>query len=297
MNQQRRLTRSHRLGLARLNHAFTLIELLVVIAIIAILASILFPVFAQAREKARQISCLSNLRQIGLGTMGYLQDYDETYPLVYFKYPAPDGQDHTAWTVVVNPYIKNGTAGNGNGGMKSSGLWSCPSFPDTNQTEQFHVREDLFVGFWEFPTTWVGTTSAGTMAMVGSPASKIMMFEGGMQANDPSVNSSNTNGAEFFTDSWAGWGSPTWPNGYPTVGGNITDGVHGDCDQPHTVMGYWDTCNFFPRYRHNGTCNMVYLDGHAKSVPKNGLDWYRDIYVGRMDEGHVAPSWFAPTPQ
>ena len=69
--------RSHR-------NAFTLIELLVVIAIIAILAAILFPVFAQAREKARSASCLSNEKQIGLGLMMYTQDYDETYPTAYF---------------------------------------------------------------------------------------------------------------------------------------------------------------------------------------------------------------------
>src|SRR5438552_4097577 len=59
---------------------FTLIELLVVIAIIAILAAILFPVFAQAREKARQISCVSNQKQIGTATMMYIQDYDELFP-------------------------------------------------------------------------------------------------------------------------------------------------------------------------------------------------------------------------
>ena len=62
------------------NTGFTLIELLVVIAIIAILAAILFPVFAQAREKARQTACLSNNRQIGLGLNMYVQDYDESFP-------------------------------------------------------------------------------------------------------------------------------------------------------------------------------------------------------------------------
>ena len=65
-------------------NAFTLIELLVVIAIIAILAAILFPVFAQAREKARQASCQSNLKQLGIATLMYLQDYDETYPLYQY---------------------------------------------------------------------------------------------------------------------------------------------------------------------------------------------------------------------
>src|SRR5437879_6040384 len=67
---------------------FTLIELLVVIAIIAILAAILFPVFAMAREKARQTSCLSNARQMGTALMAYAQDYDENIPGTGYAYPA-----------------------------------------------------------------------------------------------------------------------------------------------------------------------------------------------------------------
>ena len=107
---QRNLTvKSHQL-------AFTLIELLVVIAIIAILAAILFPVFAQAREKARAISCLSNGKQLGMGIMMYVQDYDETYPFSTDSQDALGGASLVdSWPDRVSPYIK------------SDGVFHCPS--------------------------------------------------------------------------------------------------------------------------------------------------------------------------
>ena len=94
---------------ANARHAFTLIELLVVIAIIAILAAILFPVFARARENARRSSCSSNLKQIGLGLIQYTQDYDEKFP-----YSRADA-DLAPWHVKIFPYVK------------STQIFACPS--------------------------------------------------------------------------------------------------------------------------------------------------------------------------
>lgn len=88
---------------------FTLIELLVVIAIIATLAAILFPVFAQAREKARETTCISNMRQVGLGVRMYVQDFDETWPIfhAYNTQPAADVDGHLGIEMEIMPYLKN----------------------------------------------------------------------------------------------------------------------------------------------------------------------------------------------
>ncbi len=98
----------------RTNHGFTLIELLVVIAIIAILAAILFPVFARAREKARQSSCLNNVKQLSLAFHMYTQDHDETMPGYIIYTPEPtyrqycrDTGDYLYWMDVLYPYVKN----------------------------------------------------------------------------------------------------------------------------------------------------------------------------------------------
>ena len=125
------------IGKVKTNRGFTLIELLVVIAIIAILAAILFPVFAKAREKARQISCISNSKQIVLGALMYSQDYDEGCPL-YFAglrvtpgsrvpgYGTPYSPPLQYWTELIAPYVQGV---NSHDFTKASRVFVCPSAP------------------------------------------------------------------------------------------------------------------------------------------------------------------------
>jgi prepilin-type N-terminal cleavage/methylation domain-containing protein len=109
---------------------FTLIELLVVIAIIAILAAILFPVFAKAREQARKTSCLSNLKQIGMATMAYTQDYDETLPMASLG--ACPGPNAFGWADMIYPYVRN------------AGVFNCPSMANPKMTLNTSVNPPRF---------------------------------------------------------------------------------------------------------------------------------------------------------
>src|SRR5687768_6175869 len=156
-------------------HGFTLIELLVVIAIIAILAAILFPVFAQAREKARQTSCLSNIKQLATGMQMYVDDHDEQFPtLVNYCNHKPQqafGDTHVAfwhWAVMVQPYVKN------------KAVFKCPSFPNNwwkwdgwvykKYTDQY--QKDGFNGLsYDYKLAMsVSATCGRGMASIASPA-------------------------------------------------------------------------------------------------------------------------------
>lgn len=108
---------------------FTLIELLVVIAIIGLLAAILFPVFARARENARRSSCQSNLKQIGLGLVQYVQDYDEVLPSPMYGTTANNNESYTRWQDVIYPYVN------------SASLFECPSEP--KKTAKRFVRRTV----------------------------------------------------------------------------------------------------------------------------------------------------------
>lgn len=135
--------------------AFTLVELLVVIAIISILAAILFPVFAQAREKARQSACLSNGRQIGSAFLMYAQDYDEMLPLTTFPLPS------NSWTEQAQPYIKNRQ------------VFRCSS----DDSDNWEAAADPRRSSYFLSAYMAGTQIFGSLAGVSSPARVIYVAE------------------------------------------------------------------------------------------------------------------------
>jgi len=267
---------------------FTLIELLVVIAIIAILAAILFPVFAQAREKARAISCISNQKQIGVALAMYVQDYDESYPMADYFTDAGTWNDQHEWTDAVYPYIKNGATGKNGAGATVSwgqgGVFSCPSFAGGAGSESGNYGINNSISN-DGTASWNNTKNVpvASLASLVKPSDTIIVVEKGRN---------NVGWGYIYFDSaewvWTDYVSPV--NGEPTHDGahfDLDQTQDHDCDYPFNGHsgGNWDGCGMMPRYRHNNTTNVIFCDGHAKAMTRGRINWYRNVYPGPTGVG------------
>lgn len=248
---------------------FTLIELLVVIAIIAILAAILFPVFSQAREKARQTACASNLKQIGTAFQMYAQDYDETLP------PWTGGYRFDIWSLnrmfpgLVDPYIKNGLGVNredkANFG-KIGQVWACPSAKGSlsaySNTYAYNywslggldLRENPPARSSKYgPFQDSSYNRPAPLASLGKPAETLLLVEGAQLCRPPQYAITFGNKEPYFVGVWG-----------PHQRGK------GDV-KTHSRYA-------FARPMIDGTLSIVlYADGHVKAVNTKKL--YHESYV------------------
>jgi len=222
---------------------FTLIELLVVIAIIAILAAILFPVFAQARDSARQSSCLSNCKQLGTGLMMYAQDYDETMPSWPFRSGAgglfndPRFTDwgYSTWVTAMMPYVKN------------TKVYACPNGPTTG-------------------------TAFPNQALAGPKGAQMVV--------NYAINEYIENSDHGFASLAALSGARNGPSDVTVIAESCYNGIVQDwtdagikvVDKPANFGLYRMYCAngaggtmCQPRHKDHGV-NIVYADGHAKFV-------------------------------
>jgi prepilin-type N-terminal cleavage/methylation domain-containing protein len=278
--------------------AFTLIELLVVIAIIAILAAILFPVFAQAREAARGASSQSNIRQIALGVLMYVQDYDETYPMMqsWSHYPGGDGQvcwngcsnatEWDAWTYDIAPYLKNAQIFN-------DPLRGSSSLSAWNEA----LQPDYGYNYTTLSPTFTAIASVGWLfepkpdAAIIAPSATVMLTghfgynEGGTwwYGQGTLVNEGNAEApdcSDIPAECWSDWA----PNG--------NDGP-GAVALP-TIASGLDTAGDAPRKE--VTQNVAFVDGHCKFVQNGqaatGTNWYLGALSGTIHITNSTTYWW-----
>lgn len=228
---------------------FTLIELLVVIAIIAILAAILFPVFAKVREKARQVSCLSNEKQMGLAFIQYSQDNDETLP--------------TNGTGGINPWYFRGCgwAGQVYPYLKSTGVFHCPDDSTAPVSEVTNGTPDTAVPISYAINLNVNRTDGGSpinglIAGMNAPAKTVLLCEAfASVANVTSPTEVSAGGV--YSPSTNGPGNT---QGGSNIAGMATGCLGGDISTC-TPNGVW---LFYNTARHNNGSNFLMADGHAK---------------------------------
>jgi prepilin-type N-terminal cleavage/methylation domain-containing protein/prepilin-type processing-associated H-X9-DG protein len=248
---------------------FTLIELLVVIAIIAILAAILFPVFAQAREKARAISCVSNEKQLGLAVLQYVQDYDETYPT-----GVQESWWDNSWAEIVQPYIKNFNAflcpddAKNQTTFSWGGPFSTVSFVSNGYMGWDNAEgSNDFMGVMGENQAWEkGNFKHGPSlradGQIKQPASTIMVAE---RHNDDVLAYCGPKG----TNSGTCGNAPIWGLGSVLIGQNWNDsfapGEIPNGKLPLTAK-YPNGANGAISAKHQGMANFVFCDGHVKAM-------------------------------
>jgi prepilin-type N-terminal cleavage/methylation domain-containing protein/prepilin-type processing-associated H-X9-DG protein len=233
----------------RKRSGFTLIELLVVIAIIAILAAILFPVFAQAREKARSSTCLSNQKQIALAFSMYGQDYDETFPFSMVQ--DPNTKLDIWWEDLVTPYIKAGQVG---------GILTCPSA--SSRGHAYSMNQAV---------------AGRSLATVPAPASLVLTGDAA-QAPQLALKPENlARSCPFFNYTVVNLGEKLWipaPN-FRTAKGDPEAQIDQTLPDEDTNRAIG-----LLRSRHSEGYNMSYADGHTKYVRKGAFrlkDWSPDF--------------------
>jgi prepilin-type N-terminal cleavage/methylation domain-containing protein len=269
------------------NRAFTLIELLVVIAIIAILAAILFPVFAQAKASAKKISSLSNTKNIGLGIMMYTTDNDDTLPMLQY-HGNREQTDWVSWPKMVHPYIKNG---NGKSTIDAAtiygagGIFRAPGDPTTQENGSYGMHQDLARDGSAPWNNWDPSPKTFSTTAIDGVADKIYIIEKG-------INKGYAGWLQFAAWEWD-WIDYLAPdaNGEPTHNPEVQYSIQpgkGDCDFAFSMSDFdsfntWAQCGMFPRYRYNRSTPVVFLDGHAKTFSRSEkgiqINWFKNIYI------------------